>query len=401
MASNRIRADYDELTKLAGKWSQEAQNCSGMLQNIRQALEALQSGDWVGPGATAFYAEMTGAVIPALRRLIAALEQAALVCRQLAALFKKAEDDAAAQLKKQQGGGGGGGSPAGGGAPAAGETETEAGESGGGGGGGGDNAGAGGGGAARGGAGAPEAANVGGDSNPLTPGNPSDLFKEDNMKALIGSQYEGAGSDRLHNAMETLATNPTGAQLESTLRDIADARGKSYEQIRADYDKFVEVRQQAIDTARSKGMDPPEQLNFAHPNFMGSTSQMRFGQVVGDAFGIDPVFGAMLSPTGGLVGPGNAAFDAGESPVGYHGVVHDAAGYLKNFHDTGPGYDYLGREGRDTASPLSGQREGIKFWRETMGGSNPGSTASEYLMRGLVGGLDMGSRALDALKSVF
>ena len=93
----------------------------------------------------------------------------------------------------------------------------------------------------------------------------------------------------------------------------------------------------------------------------------------------------MLSPTGGLVGPGNAAFDAGESPVGYHGVVHDAAGYLKNFHDTGPGYDYLGREGRDTTSPLSGQREGIAYWRNTMGGTNPGSTFSEYLMRGVVG----------------
>lgn len=403
MPANRIRADYDELMKLAGKWNQEAQSCATMLQSLRQVMETLQGGDWVGPGASAFYAEMNGIIIPALRRLIAALEQAAQCCRQLAELFKRAEDEAAAQLKKQQGGGGGGGggAPPPAGAPSGGDSDTETGETGGGGGGGADNTGSGGGGAARGGAGAPEAAAVGGDSNPLTNRNPSELFKDDYMKGLIGSKYEGADSSKLNNAMETLATNPTGAKLESTLRDIADARGKPYESIRADYDKFQQVRQQAIDTAKAKGIDPPEQLNFAHPNFAGSTSQLRFGQVVGDAFGIDPVFGAMLSPTGGLVGPGNAAFDAGESPVGYHGVVHDAAGYLKNFHDTGPGYDYLGREGRDTTSPLSGQREGIAYWRDTMGGTNPGSAFSEYLMRGVVGGVDLGSRALDTLKSVF
>ena len=168
MPSNRIRADYNELMKLAGKWNQEAQYCAAMLKNIQQAMETLQNGDWIGPGARAFYAEMNGTVIPALRRLISALEQAAQMCKQLAELFKKAEDEAAKQLKKEQGGGGGGG----GGAPpaAAPSPETDAPESSsGGGGGGGDNAGSGGGGAARGGAGAPEAANIGGDSRTGTP----------------------------------------------------------------------------------------------------------------------------------------------------------------------------------------------------------------------------------------
>jgi WXG100 family type VII secretion target len=92
MPANRIRADYDELMKLAGKWNQEAQSCAAMLQSLRQAMDTLQGGDWIGPGASAFYAEMNGMIIPALRRLIAALEQAAQCCRQLAELFKRAED---------------------------------------------------------------------------------------------------------------------------------------------------------------------------------------------------------------------------------------------------------------------------------------------------------------------
>ena len=45
---------------------------------------------------------------------------------------------------------------------------------------------------------------------------------------------------------------------------------------------------------------------------MGTTAQLRYGQVVGDAFGIDPVFGAMLNPTGGMVGPGNWAVNPGD-----------------------------------------------------------------------------------------
>ena len=201
------------------------------------------------------------------------------------------------------------------------------------------------------------------------------------MKSLIGSKFDGADSSELRNAMNELAQNPTGAS-DQLLARIAQLRGRSFDEIKSGYQKFLQVRQQAIDS----GQEPPEQLwSSIHGDFMGSTSQMRYGKIVGDAFGMDPVFGAILNPTGGMVGPGNKAFDADSSAVGYHGIVHDAAGYLYNYHNhAGPGYDYLGREGRNTASPYSGQREGIRYWRDTIGGVQPGSTASEYFMRGVV-----------------
>ncbi len=98
---------------------------------------------------------------------------------------------------------------------------------------------------------------------------------------------------------------------------------------------------------------------------MGSTPQMRYGKVVGDAFGVDPVFGALLNPTGGLVGYGNIAYQpANDSAVGYHGVFHDAAGYLNSFHNAGPGYNYLGQEDGDTSSPLTGQTSGLRYWSD-------------------------------------
>jgi len=102
-------------------------------------------------------------------------------------------------------------------------------------------------------------------------------------------------------------------------------------------------------------------------------------------FKIDPVFGALLSPTGGLVGPGNVSWNAASVPtdyftgspavwaadtllhrpeVAYHGIVHDAAGYLLNYHRIGPGYNYLGLDSvtPDTSNPLSGQQPGLNYW---------------------------------------
>jgi hypothetical protein len=58
-----------------------------------------------------------------------------------------------------------------------------------------------------------------------------------------------------------------------------------------------------------------------------------------------------------------------DDPTGYHGIVHDAAGYLYNYHNKGPGYNYLGKEkksGHNTSDPLTGQESGMRFWHEKL-----------------------------------
>jgi hypothetical protein len=104
------------------------------------------------------------------------------------------------------------------------------------------------------------------------------------------------------------------------------------------------------------------------------------------------------------VGPGNGAVDGNDSAIGYHGAVHDAGGYLYNFHNQGPGYDYLGREGRDTSSPLSGQRSGISYWREKLPDRGTGhkvtDSVGDVVMDGVVGGIDGVSSAYDKGKEV-
>lgn len=394
----RIRADHDQLKQISQNFERQANNTRQTLQNLKQNMETLQNGDWIGKGATAFYQEMGSSVLPAIQRLASSLEQAGRVTQQISQVMQQAESEAAnlfqgdgsaggalggmaaainSALGDSGGAGGSGGASGGAGGTSSGGSGGASGASGGS---------AGSGGAGAGGTGA--SGGVGG--NPLVANDPANVFNDGYMRNLKASTDHIAGADsaQLRNAMNTLARIPVTpdnmGEINQALQQVADARGRPVSEIRREYERYLQLRQQAQEFGPRNGQEMPPALSGIHSDFMGSTSQLRYGKVVGDVLGVDPVFASMLNPTGGMVGPGNAAFDADATAVGMHGIVHDAAGYLYNFHNTGPGYDYLGREGRNTADPLSGQREGIRYWREITPGINPGSTASEYLMRGVV-----------------
>lgn len=115
MPSNRVRVDHDQLAQISRGFQTESDSAKGLIQSVRQSMDTLQGGDWVGPGATAFYAEMTGDVLPSLNRLASALGEASRVTQRISAAFRQAETEAAAVLRGQHGQGGGGpGSPGGG-----------------------------------------------------------------------------------------------------------------------------------------------------------------------------------------------------------------------------------------------------------------------------------------------
>lgn len=94
-----VRADYDELTKVAGVFGQNAEGTRQALQQLRKQMETLQQGDWLGSGAQAFYAEMNGQVVPTLTRLVRALEAANQTTLQVSRIVKAAEDEAARHLR--------------------------------------------------------------------------------------------------------------------------------------------------------------------------------------------------------------------------------------------------------------------------------------------------------------
>ncbi|MEO6062596.1 MAG: WXG100 family type VII secretion target [Thermoflexales bacterium] len=122
MPANRVRVDHDQLAQISRGFQTESDSAKGLIQSVRQSMDTLQGGDWVGPGATAFYAEMTGDVLPSLTRLASALSEASRVTQRISAAFRQAEAEAAAVLRGQPGQGGGGPGSSGGGPGAGGDS---------------------------------------------------------------------------------------------------------------------------------------------------------------------------------------------------------------------------------------------------------------------------------------
>lgn len=99
-----VRADYDELARIATLFRRQAGQSQRLLSNLTRNLQSLEGGDWVGRGADAFYREMDLEVLPALKRLAAALEQAQHTTAQINAIMQQAEDDAAQLFRLIDGG---------------------------------------------------------------------------------------------------------------------------------------------------------------------------------------------------------------------------------------------------------------------------------------------------------
>ena len=97
--SDEIRADYDQLEQVAGKFASQMQVVQDMLQKVLGDFENLENGGWIGRGSEAFISEMRGEVLPATTRLIEALNEGQQVTRQIAQVMKHAEQDASSRFR--------------------------------------------------------------------------------------------------------------------------------------------------------------------------------------------------------------------------------------------------------------------------------------------------------------
>lgn len=93
MSAPQIRGNYDELTTISGTLRSQGDAIKAMNQRLKSAQETLKGGDWIGKGATKFYQEMDGQVMPALQRLTNALTEAGRVTKEIANVIKQAEEE--------------------------------------------------------------------------------------------------------------------------------------------------------------------------------------------------------------------------------------------------------------------------------------------------------------------
>lgn len=332
MSADVVQGNYEQLQQVATRFQRQSEQIGMMEAQLRRGMQKLEQS-WEGRGSQAFQREMGSLTIPGIVRLKNALNQANSITAKIANTLKQAEEEAA-KLFKGEGPGGGGGLENGSG-------------------GGGDT----------GGGGSGDSGSGSGDGKPAlpTPMDTATIYSEEYMTQMTKTVVPGSDSPALNDAMEQLMRNPTGPDTDRLLDIVAKERGVPADQLKAQYEKYLQLR----DARQDKSIVDVD--TDKRPDFLGSTTSLRYGKVVGDALGIDPVFGALLNPTGGLMGPNNGLpFQPGPNePLGFHSVFHDAGGYLKNSHGIGPGYNYLGRENSyDAGNPFTGQVSGIDYWND-------------------------------------
>jgi len=248
------------------------------------------------------------------------------------------------------------------------------------------------------------------------PDRPIEDYTWDGGESLLNFDEQGAGTQQLSNGMEGvndfLIANDGNLdvpvtitpELQGHLQDVADARGITLETAEQDFQRLAFLIGEGQDI----------QIGESNRGY-GNLAQLRFGHVVGEALDVDPAFASLLSPNGGLTGPGGISanidgdglfeevaqtvagangINVSNEALAYHSPTHDGLGFLQShFNGVGPGYCYTEGEclfGED--SPYSGQFSGIDYW-EGVTDRSSGEVAREGLS-------EVGGEAVEAVTEV-
>jgi len=91
--AEHVEVNYETLQGIQSTFAQQAQDITVMYQKLANQADVLQGGEWIGRGADAFYNEFYGDMLPAVQRLMQAMEEAQNVVAQIMATFQQAEEE--------------------------------------------------------------------------------------------------------------------------------------------------------------------------------------------------------------------------------------------------------------------------------------------------------------------
>ena len=118
-----------------------------------------------------------------------------------------------------------------------------------------------------------------------------------------------------------------------------------FSKFKTNFYNFIQLYAVRRDYIKNSGAEDIELNNEATSQFRASKDHLIFGKIVGDALGLHPSLGALLNPTGGIVGTNNSNMFLRSFAIlpsfRKNGIIHDATGYLRYYHGIGPGYKYL------------------------------------------------------------
>lgn len=94
--------NYPEMEQIAKQFKQQQQQIANMERRLNSAVKSLHANGWVGLGSDAFFNEMDGKVLPAVKRLGEALEDAAKTVAEVSNTLSEAENGAANLFQTQE-----------------------------------------------------------------------------------------------------------------------------------------------------------------------------------------------------------------------------------------------------------------------------------------------------------
>jgi WXG100 family type VII secretion target len=96
--ADEIKADYEQLEQIANRFGNQADEIHDMLEQVRNSMDRLEP-DWIGRGSKAFFREMQGEVLPAVRRLYQALREANKVTKEIVQTMQQADEEASSPFR--------------------------------------------------------------------------------------------------------------------------------------------------------------------------------------------------------------------------------------------------------------------------------------------------------------
>ena len=97
--AEEIRVEFEKLDEIAGCFDRQSDAVAQMHQRLLAAMNKLEDGGWIGRGSEAFFAEMEGEILPAVRRLIDALKLAHQVTNQISETLQNADEEASSRFR--------------------------------------------------------------------------------------------------------------------------------------------------------------------------------------------------------------------------------------------------------------------------------------------------------------
>ena len=97
--ADRTELNGEQLAQIAKKFQSEADELNQLLSSTRNKIGSLRSSGWVGRGSDQFYNEMESLVLPAVQRLVAALNTASTQVNSIMKIYDDAQNQAVPKLK--------------------------------------------------------------------------------------------------------------------------------------------------------------------------------------------------------------------------------------------------------------------------------------------------------------